>query len=136
VKNKVSALGFLSDAEIILEEANTSFERRRWHRVVRKCQEATELSVKALFKYLGLEYPKSHILGRLIKKEIGRHKLFENEELNKIAFITDALAFDREPSFNGSPGGVAESELFAKDDAEEALKNSEWPIRMIRAVLK
>ena len=136
MKNKVSALGFLSDAEIILEEANTSFERGRWHRVVRKCQEATELSVKALFKYLGLEYPKSHILGKVIKKEIGRHKLFENEELNKIAFITDALAFDREPSFYGSPDGVAASELFAKDDAEEALKNSEWLIRMIRAVLK
>ena len=136
MNNKVSSLAFLSDAEIILDEARISFEREHWHRVVRKCQEAAELAVKALFKYLGLEYPKSHILGKIIKKEIGRHKLFENEELKKIAFITDSLAFDREPSFYGSSDGVAASTLFSKDDAEEALNNSEWLIRMIRSVLK
>ena len=136
MNNKVSALAFLSDAQIILDEARPSFDREHWHRVVRKSQEATELAVKALFKYLGLEYPKSHVLGKLIKKEIGGYKLLSDEELNKIAFITDALAFDREPSFYGSRDGAAASELFTLDDAEEALKNSEWLIQRIRSVLK
>ena len=92
-------MSFLSDAEIILEESRFSLERGHWHRVVRKSQEATELAIKGLFKYLGLDYPKSHILGKVIKKELGKHRLFDKEVLNQIAFISDSLAFDREPSF-------------------------------------
>ncbi|MDO9351759.1 MAG: HEPN domain-containing protein [Deltaproteobacteria bacterium] len=61
MNNKVSALAFLTDAEIILEESRLSLERGHWHRVVRKSQEATELAIKGMFKYLGLDYPKSHI---------------------------------------------------------------------------
>jgi len=99
MNNIVNSMSFLFDAEIILEESRFSLERGHWHRVVRKSQEATELAIKGLFKYLGLDYPKSHILGKVIKKELAKHRLFDKEELNKIAFISDSLSFDREPSF-------------------------------------
>jgi hypothetical protein len=135
MNNSVSALVFLTDAEIILEESRFSLERGHWHRVVRKSQEATELAIKGLFKYLGLDYPKSHILGKVIKKELGKHRLFDKEVLNQIAFISDSLAFDREPSFYGSFNGLSASSLFDKDDAEEALKNSEWVIGKIKSVI-
>ena len=46
----------------------------------------------------------------------------------------DSLAFDREPSFNGSPEGIPASDLFDKEDAEEALKNSDWLIKMFQSV--
>ena len=129
-------MSFLSDAEIILEESRFSLERGHWHRVVRKSQEATELAIKGLFKYLGLDYPKSHILGKVIKKELGKHRLFDKEVLNQIAFISDSLAFDREPFFYGSLNGISASSLFDKDDAEESVKNSEWVIGKIKSVLK
>ena len=132
MNNKQSAIAFLSDAEIILEETSVSFEKGHWHRVVRKCQEATELTIKGLFKYLGIEYPKSHLLGRIVKKEISKYKLFSREELNKMAFISDSLAFDREPSFYGSPQGIPASELFDKEDAEESIENTKWLINMVK----
>ncbi len=135
MKNKVSATALLEDAKIILEEAHYSLERGHWHRVVRKSQEATELSIKGFFKYLGLEYPKSHILGKVIKKELGKHGFFNREELNRMAFISDSLAFDREPSFYGSLNGESASSLFDKEDAVEALKNSEWVVERIKSVL-
>lgn len=135
MNNKASALAFLKDAEIILEESRFSFEKGHWHRVVRKSQEATELAIKGLFKYLGLDYPKSHILGKVIKKELGKYSLFNKETLKQIAFISDALAFDREPSFYGSLNGESASSLFEKDDAEEAIKNSEWVVENIKSVI-
>lgn len=135
MNTKISALAFIKDAEIIIEEARFSFEKGHWHRVVRKSQEATELAIKGLFKYLGIEYPKSHILGKVIKKELSKHQIFNKEVLNQIAFISDSLAFDREPSFYGSINGTSASLLFDKEDAEEALKNSEWVIEKIKSVI-
>lgn len=88
MNSKKSAYAYLKDAEIILEESRFSFDKGHWHRVVRKCQEATELAIKGLFKFLGLDYPKSHILGRIIKKEIGKYSLFDKETIKQIALIS------------------------------------------------
>ena len=136
MNNKKTAVAFLSDADIILEEADFSFEREHWHRTIRKCQEATELAVKGMFKYLGIEYPKSHLLGRVIKKELGKHEIFTKEDLRKMAFVSDSLAFDREPSFYGSPEGFPASNLFDKNDAEEAIMEAKWLIGLIKAEIK
>lgn len=127
-----SAKAYIEDAVIILEEARLSFDRRHFHRVVRKCQEATELVVKGLFRYFGIEYPKVHIIGRTIKKEIGRLNIFSREELDKIAYFSDRLAFDREPSFYGSIEGIPASELFDDSDAVEAIENAEWVIDTVK----
>ncbi len=136
MNNKLSAIAFLSDAEVILDESRDSFDKGHWHRVIRKCQEATELAVKGLFKYLGIEYPKSHILGRVIKREIGKHNLFNKDDLTKMAYISDSLAFDREPSFYGSPNGTPASDLFDRADAEETLEDTGWVIRKINPVIE
>ncbi len=94
VKNQI-----FSGAEVILDESRDSFDKEHCHPVIRKCLEANEFAVKSLFKYLGIEYPKSHILGRVMKREISRYNLFNKDDLNKMAYISDSLAFDREPSF-------------------------------------
>ena len=136
MNNKLSAKAFLSDAEVIVDESRASFDKKHWHRVIRKCQEATELTVKGLFKYVGIEYPKTHILGRVIKREIGKHNLFGKDDLRKMAYISDSLAFDRGPSFYGSPDGIPAPDLFDRDDATEALENTKWLIGKIKAVIK
>jgi len=136
MKNDKSAKSHLADAEIILEEACCSLQKEHYHRVIRKCQESTELAVKGIFRYLGLEYPKSHILGRVIKKELSRYGLFRREELKRMANISDSLAFDREPAFYGSPDGIPAGELFDQEDAEEAVEETRWIINIIKKVIK
>jgi HEPN domain-containing protein len=76
LRNDDSAKAFLDDADIIVSETAISLERGHYHRVMRKCQEAAELSVKGLFKYAGIEYPKSHILGRVLKKEVAEKGIY------------------------------------------------------------
>lgn len=121
---------------IILDETQISLELCHWHRAVRKCQEATELAIKGLFRYLGIEYPKSHLLGRVIKRELGRFRFLNSDELNKMTFITDSLIFDREPSFYGSPDGTPASELFEEDDAREVIENTKWIINAVEKIVK
>jgi HEPN domain-containing protein len=133
--NKGTARAFIEDAAIIMGEASLSMKDAHYHRVIRKCQEAAELAVKGLFKYFGIEYPKSHILGRVIRKELSRFSLFDHEILDKIAYISDSLAFDREPAFYGSIEGIPASELYDEEDAAEAFENTKWMIETIKKVL-
>jgi HEPN domain-containing protein len=135
MRNDRLAKAALEDAEIILQEARDSLARGHYHRVVRKCQEATELAVKGLFRHLGLEYPKWHVLGRLIRKELARFGLFERQELVQMATICDRLAFDRAPSFYGAPDGTPASELFDEEDAAEALAGAEWVVERVKSVI-
>jgi len=136
MNNKESAKALLSDAVIILDETQISLKLCHWHRVVRKCQEATELAIKGLFRYLGIEYPKSHLLGRVIKRELGKFRFLDIDELNKMAFITDSLTFDREPSFYGSPNGMPASELFDEEDAREVIENTKWIINTTKKIVE
>lgn len=136
MKSDRSAKSSLQDAEIILDEARLSFQSGYSHRVVRKCQESTELAVKGLLRYFGIEYPKTHILGRIIKKELPKLGLFSQEELDKLAYVSDTLAFDREPAFYGSPEGTPASELYDQEDATEALEGTSWVLDIVKRVVK
>lgn len=88
--------------------------------------------MKALFKYLALEYPKAHLLGRLIKKELKRRDLFNPEELEKLAYYSDSLSLDREPAFYGSREGLPARALFDEEDAQEAIQKTEWIVGQIK----
>ena len=95
-----------------------------------------ELSVKGLFKYAGIEYPKSHILGRVLKKEFTKSRFFKQQELEEMARISDTLSLDRESSFYGAPDGTPASELYDKEDATDAINKTLWLIDKIKKAIK
>lgn len=59
-------LAYIKDAKTILEEARKSLNKGHYHRTVRKCQEAVELALKGLLRFVGIEYPKSHRVGAIL----------------------------------------------------------------------
>ena len=125
---------FLKDAEIILEEAEESLRKEHYHRVVRKSQESAELAVKGFLSYLGIEYPRVHILGAVLRRRL--RELVKKEDLEKLCFYYDSLAFERIPSFYGSPDGIPASELYTREDAEDALKKSQWIVRFLKSLME
>lgn len=64
--NRELAESYLEDAEYSLEEAKEAYKRELYHRVVRRCQECVELSLKATLRLLGIEYPKTRELDEVI----------------------------------------------------------------------
>ncbi len=57
---------YIKDAKTIAEEAGESLSKGHYHRTVRKCQEAVELAIKGLLRFVGIEYPKSHRVGAIL----------------------------------------------------------------------
>lgn len=135
MRNDKAARSYLADAEIILKEAEDSQPAGHYHRVVRKSQEAAELAVKGLFRLWGLEHPKSHLLGRVIKRELVRRKVLDRKVAEQLAYDSDSLALDREPSFYGSPDGIPASQLFDAEDGEEALAKARRVLATVRAAM-
>lgn len=132
MRNDRAARAYLSDAEIIMGEAKESLRAGHSHRVVRKCQEAAELAIKGLFRLWGVEQPKSHLLGRAIRRELVRQKALDSETADRLASDADSLALDREPAFYGSPEGAPAGELFEREDAEEALEKASRALSIVR----
>lgn len=129
------AKAFFSDAALILEEARASLASGSWHRAVRKAQESAELAVKAVFRFAGLEHPKSHVLGRLVRKDLRRLGILADDVIQTLADFSDALSLDREPAFYGTHDGVPASELFDEEDAKDALRKAEWILQTARGVI-
>lgn len=133
MKNIDVAKAFIKDAEIILEEAKESFKKRHFHRTVRKCQESVELALKGLLRLKGIEYPKSHKIGKVLIETLKGE--LDMGSLQKAADIADQLAIDREPSFYGSEDVPAE-ELFDEEDARDSMENANFVINYINEISK
>jgi HEPN domain-containing protein len=133
MRNIDIARAFIKDAAIILEEAKESFQKEHFHRTVRKCQEGVELALKGLLRLKGIEYPKSHKIGKVIIETLKDD--LDMDFLQRAADISDQLAIDREPSFYGSEDTPAER-LFEEDDAKESVEGADFVIKFINELLE
>ncbi|MBI5787385.1 MAG: HEPN domain-containing protein [Candidatus Schekmanbacteria bacterium] len=121
--------GYIEDAKIIWKEAQHSLTEGHYHRVVRKCQECVELSLKGIMRLMSIEYPKSHKIGKVIRKTFIELNI-DPEITERIADIADKLTLDRELSFYGSEANAAR-DVFDEDDARQAIENARFIIDFI-----
>jgi len=68
LNTEAMAEGFVNDASYSLEEAKQATNRGIYHRAVRRAQECVELSLKATLRLLGVEYPRQHEVGDLLRR--------------------------------------------------------------------
>jgi len=132
MRNIDIARSYIKDAELILEEAEDSFKKGHYHRTIRKCQEGVELALKGLLRLKGIEYPKSHKIGKVLVESLKDD--IDITILQRAADISDQLAIDREPSFYGSEDLPAE-ELYDMEDAEESISNARFVIDLVKKFL-
>ncbi|MGQ3684154.1 MAG: HEPN domain-containing protein [Candidatus Loosdrechtia sp.] len=125
---------YIKDAKTIAEEARESLNKRHYHRTVRKCQEAVELGLKGLLRFVGIEYPKSRRVGAVLL-ESSLKDAVPMDVLKRVAELSDELAREREPAFYGTEEGTAE-ELFTESDAREAMGMVEYVFDFIEKLLK
>ncbi len=129
MRNIDIARSYVKDAKLILDEAEDSLNKGHYHRTIRKCQEGVELALKGLLRLKGIEYPKSHKIGKVFVETLKGD--IDIDILQRAADISDQLAINREPSFYGSEDLPAE-ELYDKDDAEESIRNARFVINMVK----
>jgi len=118
----------LSTACECYDEMLRAYERKSWNMVVRRAQEVVELSLKGLLKIMGVEYPKSHDVGKIFER-VCMEKGFRIEQtvLDELNRISSDLASKRGPAFYME-------EIFEKQDAEKAKADAEVVLNFARSL--
>ena len=116
----------LSEARECYENMLNSYGKSSWNMVIRRAQEVVELSIKALLKIMGVEYPKSHDVGEVFELTcIQNGIMVENTVLIRIKQISYELAKDRSPAFYIEKIYNEENAEKAKTDAEFVMNFAE-----------
>ena len=129
--NVEMARSHLRQAQRILEEAQRYHREGVWHLVVRRCQEAVELALKAALRAAGLEVPHVHDVGIFFLEHAERFPEFLTKQLERVVSISRRLREEREIGFYGNEEvGAPPDRLYAVYDAEEALRDAQFVVEL------
>ena len=137
MNNLEIARSYLRQAEERVHHAREALERGNYPYVVRQCQEAVELLLKASLRLVGVEPPKWHDVGPILKREAQRFPEWFQLEIPTLARYSRKLRREREPSMYGDEeSGTPPDQLYDRVDAEEALQISEHVLAVVRKLIE
>ena len=120
------ARSYISQAEERLNLARLEYERKKYNIVVRLCQEAVELSLKACLRLVNVEPPKFHDVGPVLKENADRFPQWFREKIDLFASYSRSLRKERELAMYGDEETNTPPELlYSEYDASQALKEAE-----------
>ncbi len=120
------ARSFLRQARARLEDAEDAHTEGNHPYAVRLSQECVELSLKAVLKSVGIEYPKVHEVSFVLEEIEERFPSWFRTEIGYMAESSRLLFKKREPSLYGDeeallpPNGV-----MSEEDARDATQRAE-----------
>lgn len=125
------ARSYLNRARRILAEAEGHHEANAWNLVVRRSQEAVELALKGVLRWVGLEVPRVHDVGLFLKEHRDRFQGELGDQIESLASISRRLRQEREISFYGDEEtGLPPEELYTNEDAAQALTDARQVVRL------
>jgi len=137
LNNIAMARAYIRQAEERVFHAKEALQRGNYPYVIRQSQEAVELALKAALRITGIEPPKWHDVGPILRREINRFPLWFQEKIPLLARISRRLRREREPSMYGDEEtGIPPNELYDKVDAEEALSQAEIVLNYVKKFFK
>jgi HEPN domain-containing protein len=137
LNNIEMAKSYVRQAEERLRHAKEAFEEENYPYVVRQCQEAVELLLKAALRIAGIEPPKWHDVGPVLRRESNRFPEWFQKEIKRLSIASRKLRREREPSMYGDEeSGTSPDELYYKEDAEEALNQADYVHNIVKRLLE
>jgi HEPN domain-containing protein len=91
------AKSYLKQAEERLMHVNEALGHNHAF-VIRQSQEAVELSLKASLRVIGVEPPKFHDVGPILRRNSSAFPGWFKEEIDRMAYVSRVLRSEREPS--------------------------------------
>jgi len=137
LNNKDLAKDYLKEANFRVETAENVINKKAYAYCVRQCQEAVELALKGALRLFGLDYPKWHDIGNVLTKEkIIFPEIFQND-ITKLASISNLLMNYREPAMYGDENSSkTPSSLFNKEVAMKALSDAKFCLETVANMFK
>ncbi len=134
--NKRMAENYLSDATSILLEATAAKDRGLHHRAIRLSQESLELTLKALLRAVGVEYPKEHEVSEAIEENLEKFPDWFRSHMPHLEEGSVWLSERRGPSMYGDEiAGKPASQLFTADDSAKAVEYADRGVDLARRLL-
>jgi HEPN domain-containing protein len=124
-------------AEDRLTTARIALERGNYPYAVRQAQECVELSLKACLRLVGIEPPKWHDVGPIIRRERENFPEWFKEHVERIVSISRSLRKERELAMYGDEESkIPPEELYTRFDAEKAIEDAGFVLEVARRLLK
>jgi HEPN domain-containing protein len=124
-------------AEDRLTTARIALERGNYPYAVRQAQECVELSLKACLRLVGIEPPKWHDVGPIIRRERENFPEWFKEHVERIVSISRSLRKERELAMYGDEESkIPPEELYTRFDAEKAIEDSGFVLEIARRLLR
>ena len=119
MNNLESGKDLISTAMRIMgKDLREAWEEEDYNLVVRRAQEVVELTLKGAPKFLAVEYPKVHDVGKIFQETVKKKvRVFDGKVLSRIVRISSRLAEDRAPYFYGE-------KIFKRMEAKEAYSDA------------
>jgi HEPN domain-containing protein len=125
------ARSYLRQAEERVKHAEEALRTGNYAFTIRQSQEAVELSLKGALRLVGIEPPKWHDVGPVLKRERELFPEWFKERIDETASISRRLRREREPSMYGDEEtGAPPDQLYSLMDAEEALQSSKTVLKL------
>lgn len=119
------AHSYFSEAKIRLKTARSALRKKHFAYTIRQSQECVELYLKGVLRFVGIEPPKWHDVGIILKNEINRFPEWFKKRVDEVAQISKELRRERELSMYGdSDLRLPANKLYSKIEAKEALKKA------------
>ena len=120
------AESYLRQARARLEDAKDAVQEENHPYAVRLSQECVELSLKAVLKAVGIEYPKIHEVSDIFPEIRDRFPDWFKTEIDFLCESSKLLFKKREPSLYGNEEAlISPNEIMSKNDAEDATNRAE-----------
>ncbi len=127
------AENYLSDSTFILSEAKTAKEKELHHRAIRLSQESFELTLKAILRAVGIEYPKEHEVSEAIKENLEKFPDWFRSHISDLEEGSVWLSERRGPSMYGDEiAGKPASQLFTANDSAKAVEYADRAVGLAR----
>jgi len=137
LNNLDMARSYLRQAMERVRHAEEALTNGNYPYVVRQCQEAVELALKAALRIVGVEPPKWHDVGPVLRREQGRFPAWFRERMDELISISRSLRKERELAMYGDEeSGIPPEELYTRVDAEYALNSAKMVLSLVEKLLK
>ena len=123
----VKAMKRLKILAVLLDEAAYSD-------VVREAQEIVELALKGMLRQAGVEPPKWHDVGQLLKEYRERFPGQAAAQVERLAEISSWLRKEREFSFYGDVDFIP-TEKYTRADALRAIEDAQFVVSVVQLVI-
>lgn len=121
--NKRMAENYLADSASILLEAEGARSRKLHHRAIRLSQESLKLTLKAVLRAVGVEYPKEHDVSDAMRENLDKLPDWFRSSTGYLEEGSLWLSQRRGPSMYGDEiAGKPASELFTAEDSGKAVE--------------